>query len=307
MASDRHQAGVSGPLPIAVYEAAVRVCGESLHWKNTLRKLFVRAGVKEQAFERYRTLSKFVIARSVLDDLERVGQKGWTVQRRFVAELANLQKPEPEVPDLGRGLEALHELRRVAQVEHILVNPEDDARKRRREEAADRLASRSTRDKLLSDLNDRFSDLLKHEDRQQRGFALEGLLADLFRLSELDYSGSYKTETDQIDGSVTIDSFTYLVEARWRSSLASDADLGAFQHKVRRRLDATRGVFVSMAGFRDEAVDLYRLARENPLILVDGQDLAWILEGRVDLIDGLHAKIRAAAVRGEPYFRLSEM
>jgi hypothetical protein len=90
MASDRRQAeeaGVSGPLPMAVYEAAVRVCGESLHWKNMLKKLFVRAGVREQGFEWYRTLSKFVIARSVLVDLEHVGLKGWKVQRRFVAEL----------------------------------------------------------------------------------------------------------------------------------------------------------------------------------------------------------------------------
>lgn len=292
---------------MAVYEAAVRVCGETLHWKNALKKLFVRAGVKEQVFERYRHLTKFVIARSILDDLERVGRRGWSVQRRFVAELAALDRPEEQVPDWRRGEQALADLRRLAQAAQVLVNPEEAERGKRRADAAEQAAARSARRKELSHLYERFIDLQREDDRQARGYALERLLGDLFRLHELEYTGSYKTDTDQIDGSVTFGSFTYLLEARWRQLLASDTDLGSLLHKVRRRLDATRGIYVSMAGFRDEAVTLFRLAQENPLILVDGQDLACILEGRIDLTDALQAKVHAAAVRGEPYLRLVEL
>lgn len=295
------------PLPVAVYEAAVRVCGETLHWKNTLKKLFVRAGVKEHVFERYRHLSKFVIARSILDDLERLGRKGWSVQRRFVAELAALDRSEEHVPDPRRGEQALGDLRRLAEAERVLVNPEEADREKRRADAAEQAAARSARREELSRLYERFTALHREDDRQARGYALERLLGDLFRLHELEYTGSYKTGTDQIDGSVNFRSFFYLLEARWRQRPATDTDLGAFQHKVKRRLDATRGIYISMAGFRDEAVALYRLAQENPLILVDGQDLACLLEGRIDLTDALQVKVHAAAVKGEPYLRLTEL
>lgn len=156
----------------------------------------------------------------------------------------------------------------------------------------------------LASLNDTFRALHAESDRQRRGYELERLLAALFRLDELEYSGSYKTETDQVDGSVTLDSFTYLVEARWRQSPAADADLGGLAHKVERRIDATRGLFISMAGFRKEAVDLFRRSKDNRLVLVDGADLAWILDGRIEFAEALREKVRAASVQGEPFLSL---
>lgn len=62
-----------------------------------------------------------------------------------------------------------------------------------------------------------------------------------------------------------------------------------------------------MAGFREEAVQLYRLAKENRLILMDGQDLAWVLEGRIGFADALRAKVGAATIQGNPYLRLTTL
>lgn len=47
------------------------------------------------------------------------------------------------------------------------------------------------------------------------------------------------------------------------------------------------------------------MSHESRLILVDGEDLTWILEGRIELPDALRAKIRAASVEGDPYLRLA--
>lgn len=63
--------------------------------------------------------------------------------------------------------------------------------------------------------------------------------------------------------------------------------LGAFVNKVERRIDATRGLFISMAVFRPKAVDLYRRAKQNRVVLMDGADIAWILEGRCDFVEAL--------------------
>lgn len=296
------------PLSVEVYEAVVAVCGETLYWKRTLKRIFRQAGVAQTAIDRYEDLSKFQMARAVLDALDSAGNRGAKVQRNIVNALANLAQPEDRVPDVSAGRRALEHLRIVAKAQSLLVDPEDEQRRQRQEAAAAERLAVSQRAGTMLDLQDRFRAMHgPSTDKQGRGYALERLLRDLFRLHELDYNASYKTETDQIDGSVVVDAFTYLLEARWRDKPAADAELGGLAHKVERRLDATRGMFVSMAGFRDEAVSLYRLAKENRLILVDGQDLSLVLEGRFDLLDALREKIRAAATLGEPYLRLTEL
>lgn len=40
---------------------------------------------------------------------------------------------------------------------------------------------------------------------------------------------------------------------------------------------------------------------------MDGQDLALIFDGRIDLFDALRAKVDAAAIQGEPYLSLTAM
>jgi hypothetical protein len=295
------------PIPLAVYEAVVNVCGQTLYWKSTLRTVFRRSGVAERALDKYeQQFSKFQIARHILDDLERVGAKGWIVQRRIVRELASLDGPEDKAPDHAAGTRALETLRRVALKERLLVDPAEAERKQRRAEAATEAEKRDRRSTELQKLHELFIALHSESNHQARGFALERLMRDLFRLYELEYNGSYRTDTDQIDGSVVLDSFTYLLEARWRENKANDADLGGLKHKVERRLDATRGFYLSMAGYEDDAVALYRLAQENKLIMLDGSDLLHMLEQRPPLVEGLQEKVKAASTRGEPYLRLAD-
>ncbi len=289
------------PIPLSVFEAAVQVAGSALHYKSSLKRLMRNSGVSANGTERYADLTKYQMFRSTWDDLDRAGARGRKVQHNLITALANLDKPDPNVPDVPAGERAIDELRRLAQQENLLVSPEDLARAERRQAAVTAAAESASKREQLAALNDRFQALHSHPDRQRRGYDLEKLLAALFRWAELDYHGSYKTETDQIDGAVTLDSFTYLIEVRWREDAAVATDLAVFADKVERRIDATRGMFISMAGFRPTAVDRYRQAKENRLVLLDGGDLAWILEGRFDLTEALRAKVQAASIQGDPY------
>jgi restriction endonuclease Mrr len=291
-------------IPYPVFEAAVRVAGEALHWKASLKQIMRNCGVSENGYVRYADLNKYRIFRSIWDDLDRAGPRGRQVQHKLIAALANLEAVDPKAPDPAAGREALADLRRLAQQADLLVSPEDFARQERRRAAASNAQEVSAKREQLATLLETFRALHSEGDKQRRGYALEKLLTALFRLAELDYHGSYKTDTDQIDGAVTLDSFTYLIEARWRKNPAADTDLGAFAHKVERRIDATRGMFISMAGFRPEVVGLFRRSKDNRLVLVDGSDLAWILEGRIDFAEALREKVKAASVEGEPLLRL---
>ena len=295
------------PVPFPVFEAAVRVAGEALHWKRSLRQILRDCGVSENGYARYQHLSKFQILRSIWDDLDKVGSRGRQVHHKIITALANLDAPDPNAPDPVSGTQAIAELRRLATGAGLLVAPDELEGQARRVAAATARADTDSRRQRLAELHAEFLRLHGQENRQARGYAFENLLTDLFHLEELEYNGSYKTELDQVDGALNFKAFTYLIEARWRQAPAVEADLVLLKGKVDRRVFATRGLFISMAGFRPEVVQFYRLAHENKLILMDGQDLAWILDGRIDLEDALAEKVAAASIHGEPYLQLSTL
>ena len=305
-ASSRVQTLDMSAVPQPVFEAAVRVAGGALHWKASLRRILRTSGVSESAWLRNEHLSKYQILRSIWDELDRAGDRGVKVQRNIVAALANLDAPDP-MADHEQGTKAIADLRRLATGAHLLVDPEEQERQSRRQSARAAAEERDLRAARLAALQVQFRSMHSETDVQKRGYELERLLADLFRLYELEMTGSYKTDSDQIDGAFDFDSFTYLLEARWRSVVAVEADLVVFEGKIRRRLDATRGLFVSMAGFRPEVIDAHRLAHDQRLVLADGQDLALMLEGRIELPDALRAKVRGASVRGEPFVPLASL
>lgn len=293
-------------IPHSVFEAAVRVAGETLYWKRSLKRLLRTAGVSEGAIVQYEHLTKYQILREVWARLDSAGPRGLKVQKAIVGALANLDAPEPQA-DERAGREALDDLRRLSQAHGLLVDPDERARENRRQEAVQRAGERDTRAQRLAALRASFRDLHSQTNPQARGYAFEKLLADLFRTYELDFDGSYKTEVDQVDGALKFEAFTYLLEARWRSAPAVESDLVQLAGKVRRRIESTRGLFVSMAGFRPEVVELYKLSHDQRLVLVDGQDLALIFESRIELPDALRAKVHAASVDGQPFLPLASM
>jgi hypothetical protein len=130
------------------------------------------------------------------------------------------------------------------------------------------------------------------------------LLAGLFKLHEILYQPPYRKGTvEETDGFFTFRGFDYLLEARWRKVQPPIADLRAFSGKVKAKIESTRGLFLSISGFRDEVVT--EAATLSNLILMDGQELALILEGRVSLVEGLQIKLDNAAQKGLLYYSLA--
>lgn len=101
------------------------------------------------------------------------------------------------------------------------------------------------------------------------------------------------------------DNFRYLIEARWRETSPTVNELGGFANKVERKLKSTRGLFVSIVGFRKEVLD--EVATGSSIILMDGQDLMLILEGHVSLIEALRLKIDKASRQSEIFYSLSRI
>ncbi len=148
--------------------------------------------------------------------------------------------------------------------------------------------------------------LRHHQSAQARGYSLEGLLSELFAVNEISYRPSYRTETEQIDGYFHFKGFDYLVEARWRKGPPTESDLAALKTKVDKKITSTRGLFVSIVGFRREVVMEFTRGVSSNMILMDGSDIGLILEGHVSLVDALDLKIEKAAQEGIIYFPLAQ-
>lgn len=73
---------------------------------------------------------------------------------------------------------------------------------------------------------------------------------------------------------------------------------------MRSKIESTRGLVVSVAGFRSEV--LTEAAGLLNLVLMDGQDLALILEGRISLREALRLKLDRAAQQGILFYALGQ-
>jgi hypothetical protein len=255
-------------------------------------------------YERYEHEMKYVIARSVFGDLEDRGSVGISIALRIVKQMCSIRQITDANVDKTAAMAAIDRLRVLANAT-LADQAEDEVERRRREEnERERLAQLSLRQRTLSELLLQYAELLKEPNRQQAGYALEVLLERLFRSSELEYRPSFRATAQQIDGAFKFEKFDYLVEVKWTQSEATLDQLTVFKGKVDRKIQSTRGLFLSMAGFRDEVVSEFNRGIGTNVILMDGHDLVLILEGRIDLADALELKTSKAAQEGTLYVPL---
>lgn len=145
------------------------------------------------------------------------------------------------------------------------------------------------------------------QEAQARGYALEGLLNRLFTLYDIDVKGPFRIQGEQIDGAFTFEGTDYLLEAKWRKELSTSADLSIFADKVRRKLDNTLGLFLSISGFQPNAIELSGDGGRRMLLLAEGYDLAMVLDGRIRLDELLRRKKQHAARTGEILLRAADL
>jgi hypothetical protein len=300
--------GKVDPLPATVQSAAVRVCRDALHWRGDLQAVFLAAGVPAPLYDKYDHLgfSKAKIARAVFNELQERGQPGFTVQRKIVQELCRMTKPHPDAPDQVAAKASLADLKHEATAVQILIDPEKAAADARRAASQRKVTATQQRRERIGQLREAFLHLLKqapgtNADRQDRGYKLERMLADLFGSYDMEYRPSYKVTGEQIDGSFHFRGFTYIVEVRWRDDPPTSGDLLSFKAKVDAKMESTRGVFISMAGYGDDVLEHFiKTARgsRNNVILFDGRDVTLLFEGNIGLEDSLIAKIDAAEQEG---------
>ena len=135
--------------------------------------------------------------------------------------------------------------------------------------------------------------------KAQRGLAFERLLSELFRQQGVLATDPFRTSGEQIDGAFEYKGWTYLVEAKWSDKKKSTEALYSFQGKPDRRIEGTRGLFISMSGYHQASLERFSRGRKPNTLLWTGKHIEAVLESKVTLSELLDMSVRHAAERSE--------
>lgn len=211
----------------------------------------------------------------------------------------HLQQLDGGAQKADRARAAVSQLRALIQP-HQEVKREADEIAERQRRAAEKLRSNAAVRQKLEDIKNRYMALVVSSNVQGRGFELEKVMYDLFELFDLDPKASFRNTGEQIDGAFSFDGTDYLFEAKWQQEQVNAAALDAFTGKVRRKLENTLGVFLSINGYSEDGVTIHS-AGGAVILLMDGADLMAVLEERIDFGSLLLRKKRHASQTGNIY------
>ena len=181
----------------------------------------------------------------------------------------------------------------------IDVTTEKEISERRERAAAERqkaTAARQSRETLRSRLDNLASEL----GSQEAGYRFQDWFYDLAAFEEIDLRRPYVSAGRQIDGILTVDGTTYLVELRFRQEPSGGPDIDGLLTKVNSKADNTMGLFISASGFNAGALQTASFAK-TPLLLLDCPHLYHILSGLMTLSEVIQRVRRHASQTGDAF------
>lgn len=293
---------------------ALSECLRTVYWYTSdLKSFLIRCGVPPTRVSALDWTYKRTAVRELLDELASQGAAGTPLVRVLIGAVVEQDDKFPHLAKItGKtdGKVLVKEARAAVRVlkdllgDRAVVAHADAVRAENRTEAERRRSETAARTQALAKLKQRFVDLGALADARNRGLDFQSWLRDLFDLHDLEPRGSFAGEGEQIDGSIRIDGQTLLVEARWTTEMVPPEGVRDFVGKFEHKLDNTLGLMISVNGFTEAASGKATSSGRLMAIFVDGRDLYPVIDGFVDLRQLLARKLRHAAEKGEPMYRV---
>ena len=285
----------------------IEIAGNCFWYWNNLYVFLESCGVEREHYLRYKGqgLNKYHLMRNIISDLE--DKDDLDTLLSIQSNLYNLQSiPDANVPDEKKAKKLLQEFKELCSEDLLTAESKRRESNQKREQRLKEIAETVDYQQRLREIYDHFLGLCSMDDPHKRGFELEQLIYDLFALNEIEFHKSYKTDDEQIDGYFCYDNFHYLLETKWVKEQIRQDELAIFDKKIDKKLQSTRGFFLSMNGFTDDAISAYS-GHKPRLILMHGEDLTLILDCHILLEDALRAKIENAVKNGNVFFKLRNL
>ena len=286
---------------VLVYDALLK----SFWRKKALRNFLRRCHISETFLGQ---LSDDESKREWLDRLFRrleESDKGEAVIQQMAKSLAeqttfpdleNWEDSAQKIPAAQAAVEALKRFIQGGGEEEDKKREVEDRRKRAAEIQAKAVRSQAD----LVNLRDRLDGLVPSLGKQQGGYDFQAWFYDLMDFSDIDNRRPFVQSGRQIDGSLTIDGTTYLVELKFTAAQADATDIDSLLAKVNTKADNTMGIMVSMAGYSSVAVQQASFAR-SPLLLFDHNHLYMVLGAIEAFADVVRRVRRHSSQTGNAY------
>jgi len=142
---------------------------------------------------------------------------------------------------------------------------------------------------------------------QERGFAFERFLNEVFGSFQLAPRGSFRLTGEQIDGSFQLGHDVYLVEAKWHSHQTGQSDLLAFSGKVEGKAQWSRGIFISYSGFSRDGLEAFSRGKSTRIVCMDGFDLICVLAHGIPLGQVISSKVRRAGETNDAFVSVRDL
>ena len=160
---------------------------------------------------------------------------------------------------------------------------------------------------MLEDILSMYLHWKNQPGKPQKGYAFEKILARLFEYYNLNPSPSFRLVGEQIDGAFSYKNKHFLVEAKWQKEKVSASQLYAFKGKVDGKPPGVLGLFISISGFTRNSVLALKTGKTMNIILMDGDDIEYIVRGKTSPLELLDAKIDALMFQGEPCLSVEQL
>jgi hypothetical protein len=302
--------------PPEVLELLVDTIPRLIKSKAALLDFFEQTGAPKELIAQWRTklhqdrtsLSKFHLARGLLRGLNALGDEARPIRHQVLCRLARHADFSTAWEDDRRRAQEL-----VARIRELAGETDAGTWHAACQEALTRRATLETYHARLKDAEHRREALeaLKRDlyqafrvaDPSERRAILGTVLPRLFTCHDVTTRQAPATHESDAAILIDLDEAPYRVELRWSDRPLDFKQLAPHLVTLYASPDL-RGLFLSSAGFTDQAVrDLASILPQRPCVLCHLEEIVILLEQGRDLKDLLRAKIRAAETEQKPFVR----
>ena len=249
---------MSKKLSPAFIELTMDALLKAIWFKGSLRSFLLQHKIKESALAQWhadQTKRDFIqwLWPQLFKDEK--GQNVILSMARSLAEMRHfpdLERKEDTKDRIPEAVEAINRLKvSVAEINETIRESNAAAIHRQAVQAqsSTRLAAQQSLEKLQTTLNT----LTPKIGSQEGGYAFERWFYDIAIYFELDARPGYKADGRQIDGAITIEGTTFLLETKFTNAPIGSPDIDSFMAKIESKADNTMGLFVSLSGFNDRS------------------------------------------------------
>jgi len=288
------------------YEALLK----SFWRKNALSK-FLRASHVSEKF-----ISSWAQDESKRNLLDRMfqGLQASDRGKSLIFQMARNLSEQTTFPDLRNWEDSQHKIQEATKAVNDLkkyLKQQDTKAESEKEKKESREKARKEREAVqraqtdISKLQSEMDSMHSKVGTQAGGYEFEEWFYKLLDFSEIQNRKPYKTNGRQIDGSLTIEGTTYLVELKFTKGQSGATDIDSLKAKVNKMADNTMGIMVSISGYSSVAIS-DASGSKTTLLVLDASHLYLFLSGAMSFTEVITRIRRHASQTGEAYLATNQ-